>query len=226
MRIAAVIPTRGQERKVFSAWQVERARNLGYDEVFLIDHPPLTPNMDLYERIKLGVQKAIHAECDAVSVIEDDDYYSLSYLDVIRPLLDYHEMVGINRTTYYHLFRAMYKVMVHPGRSSMFCTSFRVDAFPLLPKEDYNNFLDLSWWRYANHAKLNMKLIDRELAVGIKHGHIFGKVGGNGHLSLSYKETDYNLFWLKRTMDEEAYNFFTEVRSAYLVEWRSKDKAK
>lgn len=215
-RVAAIIPSRGNERKVFTEWQKQRAYDMGYDRVYLINYPPESDKMDLYDRINVGVQLAIGNDCEWCSVIEDDDFYCLDYLDVVKTKLDSNiNMLGINHTMYYHLFTCHYKMMIHPGRSSMFCTTFRTEFFKDLPKQEHTGFLDLSWWQASKNFPV--RLIDNDIATGIKHG-IFGKLGGNGHY-MKFIHYDRNMGILQRKMDKEAFEFYKSVKETYQLQF-------
>lgn len=218
MEVAAIIPTRGQSRKVFSAYQEGRARALGYDKVYLVDYAPKSDAFDLIDRIKVGVQLALGDGIEFVSIIEDDDHYDLNYLDKIKPHLKDNKIVGINRTTYYHLFTTGWKVMTHPGRSSMFCTSFRSDLFSQFPTSGAP-YHDLAIWRFVQERDVTFRLIDNEIAVGIKHGRLFGKVGGNGHGNFAYSYVDPKLYWLKKHTDAEAFDFYVGLKEFYQESW-------
>ncbi len=108
--------------------------------------------------------------------------------------------------------------MVHPGRSSMFCTSFRRDIFNKLPKDNDRGYLDLAWWKYAE-KNVKSKLIDKDIALGIKHGSVFGKTGGNGH-HMFYETVDTSLNLLKKLVDDESFEFYRSLRDAYMNDFK------
>jgi len=214
---AAIIPTRGQQRKVFTGWAVHRAVQNGYDHVYLIDYNPVDNLVDMYKRISVGVEQAIKDGCEFVSIIEDDDWYSIDYLKTLKKLPPTWDIVGINHSTYYHLFSTGWKKMVHPGRAGLFCTSFRPEILDKLP-DTKTAFLDLGWWRIANNnPKISTKLIDTDLALGIKHG--VGISGGNGH-SMAYQTFDTRLQKLQSTVDKEAFRFYEKLREDLIQTWK------
>lgn len=210
---AAIIPSRG-DRPMFDIHQVERARVMGYDSIHLVDYPPLDNSMDLYQRIAVGVAKVLvegHTWC---SIIENDDWYSPKYLYHIKDLINqgkHSDMIGFADTTYYFLKNNGYLRMNHPGRSSLFCTTFRTELFGRLPVNP-PGYLDMAWWRFMLYSKFNWKLSDNneKYALGIKHG--IGKSGGNGH-----RESMYNTFdrigLLKKIVGEEDFNFYQTIKS-------------
>jgi len=218
MEIAAIIPTHGNERKLFTDWQVKRAVEIGFDKIYLIDYTPISKDFDLFNRIAVGVNKSIADGYEFVSIVEDDDFYPLNYLEIIKPLLESNDIVGINQTTYYHLFSTGWKTMVHPGRSSMFCTSFRTDLFSKLPTHG-TPYHDLSIWKFArDHNDVRFRLTDKEIVLGIKHGNVFGAVGGNGH-SMVYPYHDVQLTYLKSRVDNEAFRFYKSIKSNFQSSW-------
>lgn len=209
MKFAAIIPTRGRERTVFTARQLVRANDMGYDKIYLIDYPPVDDRMDLYQRLAVGVSKAKADGMDFCSVVEDDDWYHIGYLskikEIARPTID---IIGFSDTTYYHLKTKGVIRMDHPGRSSLFCTSFKTTAFDKLPV-DPHGYLDMAWWKAAT-ASLSWRLVESSrLALGIKHG--IGKTGGNGHRPAMYRVHDQN--FLRNFVDKESFEFYEQLRS-------------
>ncbi len=83
MEVAAIIPTRGSERKLFVHYQEGRAYDMGYDRVYVIDYPPVKGVVDIYERIAKGIELVKEQGYEWVSIIEDDDYYKPLYLNYL-----------------------------------------------------------------------------------------------------------------------------------------------
>jgi hypothetical protein len=222
METAAIIPTRGQERKVFSHYQRDRAKALGYDHVFVIDHPPVKGVVDIYQRVAKGVQLAWYAGADWVSIIEDDDHYTLDYLSELkRYMIPGIDLIGINRTIYYHLFKQEYRVMVHPGRSSLFTTSFRPEIFKWFPVNP-SGYFDIALWASANRTRLNLRLLDTDLALGMKHG--IGLCGGNGHtMNLGIRDPD--LEYLKGWCDPGAFEFYKDIIFTLKPAWQQSQQS-
>ena len=223
MIYAAIIPNRGSERKLFVEWQKQRAYDCGYDHVFVIDYEPRSNAIDIYERIALGVSVAKKVNADYCSIIESDDFYGLDYLDTIKKRIEPQtEIFGINQTIYYHLFSTGWKRMSHPGRSSLFCTTFKTGAFDKLPQVPSSKpYIDIEWWKDQNVVK---QLINDDLAVGIKHGNVFGRIGGNGHI-MHYTKYDLHLTLLKGVLDADAFEFFRGVKALYQLTWQQGLKA-
>lgn len=220
MTFAALIPNRGADRKLFVEWQKQRAIDMGYDFVYTIDYPPKSEAVDIYERIAAGVELARQDNVDYCSIIESDDYYHLNYLDSIKLRMTTDvELLGINCTIYYHIFSTGWRRMSHPGRSSLFCTTFKTSSFESLPKVTDDPHIDIIWWKFASEGKINHQLINDDLAIGIKHGNIFGKVGGRGH-TMPYTKYDMQMKMLKGMLDPEAFEFFSVIKNMYQQSWQ------
>jgi hypothetical protein len=202
--IAAVTPTRGSDRLKFVEWQKYRVGQLGYGAHYVVDYTPINTRQDIYNRIAVGVHKAIADGFKYVSIIEDDDYYPLDYLDNVKKLLEIAPVVGSDITTYYHIFNKGYIVMKHPGRSSLFTTSFHVDQFKTFPINPMGYF-DIALWKRVT----NFNLSTEELALGIKHG--IGMCGGNGH-TMRFPNKDLDGNFINSWLDAEALHFFNNIK--------------
>ncbi len=221
MTFAAIIPTRGN-RKLFLEWQKQRAYDMGYDFVYVIDHEPASDQVDIYDRVKKGVERAMADNVDYCSVIEDDDFFKLEYLDTIKRRINPEtDLFGVNMSLYYHLFSTGWRQMSHPGRSSLFCTTFKTEAFTKLTVVNTGPNIDIFWWKSDSVVR---QLINESIAVGIKHGSVFGKVGGNGH-HMNYSKYDLNLRMIKGIMDKEAFEFFVSVKETYQKTWQIGQKS-
>ncbi len=194
---------------------------MGYDFVYVIDYEPVSKEVDIYDRLKKGFERAMIDGVDYCSIVEDDDFYKLDYLDTIKRRMNSDtELFGVNMTLYYHLFSAGWRQMSHPGRSSLFCTTFKTEAFNKLPIVTTDPSIDVVWWRSDNTVK---QLINESIAVGIKHGSVFGKVGGTGHF-MNYSKYDLSLKMIKGVMDKDAFEFFVSVKETYQKTWQQGQK--
>jgi hypothetical protein len=221
---AAIIPNRGTERKLFLEWQTKRAHEMGYDRVYVINFEPTSDVIDIYERIARGVEAALADGVTHCSIIESDDYYSLTYLKTVKKNMRADTLLfGVNQTMYYHLFSTGWRRMSHPSRSSLFCTSFKTEAFALLPAER-GAFIDLTWWQAAVKTELPYQLINDDVAVGIKHGNVFGRVGGAGH-TMHYQHYDLGLKMLRGLLDKPAFEFFIGIKNYYQETWNKGQRA-
>lgn len=210
MRIAAITPTRGDERTIFLNWCKHRVIQMGYDHHYVIDFPPLSSDkVDLYQRIAIGVARAKENGFTHVSIIEDDDYYQRNYLEIVRKMLSGGaSLVGFGKTTYYHIFKRTYQQMTHTERSSLFTTSFHVDEFVNFPVNPPGYF-DIALWSSAKKRNRSINLMLDEFALGIKHG--IGLCGGNGH-TMQMRNKDINARYLSARIDKEAFDFYQSLK--------------
>jgi hypothetical protein len=205
MKLGALTITRGDERKMFKP-QLHRnisKQKLRIDHHIIVDYPPKGKKNDMFERMKLGVEKAVALGIDWLYIFEDDDYYSEHHTEVLRHR-EGKNMVGISETVYYHIKNKAYRKQTHNGRASLFATAFNplyvIDFFQSRVNSKY---IDVDLWKWAKHTHL---LPDVRSCTGIKHG--VGLCGGYGHNGLSYSKDDFNLSMFKSRVDEKGFNFY------------------
>lgn len=174
---------------------------------YLMNDRPTSDQPDLVPRIRKGVELAKRDGFEWAFIIEDDDYYPYDYFQQVGDLSDY-DFVGFNTTTYYNLRNQTYETMSHRGRSSLFCTGFRISALEKFnwPK-DNTTFLDIRLWEFANREG-RIKLIENNPCLGIKHG--VGKCGGKAH-RMTLKNSDPNAEFLRYSVDNDAFDFYTDL---------------
>lgn len=193
MKFGIIIPDRGDRPDFFShcMWQIARF-TLKPDHVFCINYAPESENVDLVQRVRVGVERAIQAGIDLVFIIENDDAYPADYFNRFQPYFEKFDFFGDERTTYYNLRNKTYRTWHHPYRASLFTTGFKISALNNFswPSDD-ELFLDIKLWRYARHRR--KKFVDTG-AVGIKHG--LGKTGGKGHY-MRFKDVDVDWRFLQ-----------------------------
>lgn len=168
MKVTAIIPDSG-DRPVFlkhAVKQMESQTRKPDDVVIISSDKGITGNVRRgYERVKDGL----------VLIIENDDLYFKNYVSQMEMLAmcDDAQIFGCNKTIYYHIGVNKYREMTHPQRSSLFHTGIMAGQNINWP-DDSEPFLDLKLW-----AQLKGELIEKPLAIGIKHG--IGKCGGRAH---------------------------------------------
>jgi hypothetical protein len=103
-----------------------------------------------------------------VLFIEDDDFYPSDYVSSMCALLNEHDMAGCSRTHYYHFRTKRYRVMNHPGRSSLCHTGMVRAHLPTLAEICRSNspYIDVSLWDETR--EFSRKLLDVPLMVGMK----------------------------------------------------------
>lgn len=131
---------------------------------------------------------------DYIFIIEDDEYYSPEYLEVMCKYLEYADIVGLSNSKYYHLKGPGFKYMGNFSHASLCHTAIRKSVLPLLLKAVHSGhyYFDIELWKYVHEQKLvSVLLADTNLAVGIKG--MPGRYGlGTGHDLVGYRaDNDY-----------------------------------
>lgn len=177
--------------------------------------PLLKP--DLTAKIRLACQVAKERGFEYIAIFENDDYYPNTWLEEIVNT-DF-DLLGIETTVYYNLIFRQWSLFEHTGRSSLFCTAFKIDAllsFPWPPDDEV--YLDVAMWKHFNiqftpeALTANVKLIEpQNRPIGIKHN--IGMVGGIGHTNRDiYENTDPEFDWLWSNMHRaDSYKFYTSL---------------
>jgi hypothetical protein len=199
---ATITPSRGDRNKLLG-FTMSRL-NVQY-KIACVE-PPASDAIDIVPRVKHGIEVAKRNGYDFVFIVEDDDYYPLDYFELFEDFEQF-DFVGYSDTTYYNLKAKTWHAFDHPGRSSLFCTGFRISALDRFtwPKDNYA-WLDVKLWEYANRFDNRIRLIQNNPALGIK-GHGQGKVAGKGHV-IELKNHDPDLSFLKSRVDQQAFEFY------------------
>lgn len=86
---------------------------------------------------------------DLILIVEDDDWYSDQYVHGMSEILRDHDMAGCSESRYYHVPSRRYRILKHPGRSSLCHTGFRRSQLPRLREiceKARNPFVDVPFW--------------------------------------------------------------------------------
>jgi hypothetical protein len=174
----------------------------------IVDHTPVSEECDLIPRIRKGIAEASQRGYEYVFIAEDDDFYPTDFFNRIS--FNGDDFFGFSTTKYYNLANRTYQVFEHVDRSSLFCTGFRISALDRFnwPKDSFK-WLDIKLWEYANHFGLKFNLFYENPVLGIK-GHGVGMSAGKGHV-MHMKHSDPGLHFLKDSVDQEAFEFYTEL---------------
>ncbi len=199
MKFSVIIPDRGDRKELTEhcLFQMDR-QTLKPERVYHINYIPLNGEMDLTQRIMAGIDQSERDGIDKCFIIENDDYYPDDYF---KKMWFDCDMIGSEKTTYYNLKHKRYKYINHFGRSSLFCTGFRISKiknfiFPL-------KLLDVRLWLFAQTLKVKFV---QSGAIGIKHG--IGFCGGNGHIFNVNWVKDSGMWYLKGIVREESFEFY------------------
>lgn len=202
---AVIIPDRG-DRPQFTehCFNMLGRMDVSPGKIYHINWTPLDDKIDLVERVYAGVKMAEADGFDVVFVVENDDFYPADYFERFDTLDS--DFFGDDMTYYYHLKSRTFKSIIHPNRSSLFTTGFRISTLEGFQWSG-DQFLDLRLWAWANKNKLRTKFV-RTGAIGIKHG--IGLCGGKGHAQ-TFQNKDPYMAWLRRRVDSVAYDFYQDL---------------
>lgn len=203
-----ITPSRGDRPELleFCKRQIDRM-TVKPNRSYFITYPPVSKHPDLVPRIREGIRRAQEDGIDKVFILEDDDFFAPDYFEHFN-FSGKTDFVGSTKTVYYSLRHQKYTELHHRGRSSLFCTGFRISALSGFKWPDNNYvFLDLPLWTYAAKKK-HIKFVEQDVrlyAMGMKHG--LGLCGGKGH-SMLHENWDDRLEYLSRVTDSEAFKFY------------------
>jgi hypothetical protein len=199
-----ITPTRGDRHKLLD-FNISRIDGL---PSIIVDYSPKANEIDIVPRVQEGIKIAKELGFEFVFIMEDDDHYPTNYFDAF----DYNnfDFVGYEDTYYYNIKNRTYQKFDHAGRSSLFCTGFRISTLDQFnwPNNDYK-FLDIRLWEYAQRTSDKIQLLKNNPALGIK-GHGIGRYAGKGH-ELRMKETDADLSFLRSRVDYSAWEFYLKL---------------
>lgn len=204
-----ITPTRGDRPQLLEFCKHQLSRTtVKPDKSYFIDYKPTSQKVDLWERLKKGIELAKADGFNEVFIVEDDDYYKPNYFEYMK--LGDADFIGSYETQYYHVLNSRYHKFNHEGRSSLFHTGFKISA---LTGWNYyaplSGGIDISLWKFAADNKIRRTFIE-PVALGIKHG--IGLCVGVGHKKLTLRYSDPEQTRLKQFVDPEAYIFYQTLR--------------
>lgn len=218
MKIGCITPTRGDRPEFLERCKLYVARQTIQATHYIVDDPPADPNVrDIGLRVRTGIQRAKKDGCDVVAVIEDDDWYSSTYLE--QQIRDWSKagcplLWGVKQTIYYHVGIRKWSRLDHTIRSSLCAMLIRTDVIDKYKWEDDCVYLDMKLWATIYKARPDLRQLSNGPAekrfVGIKHGT--GLCGGAGHReSYRYQYSDYDGRWLKSVVGPDDYPFYESL---------------
>lgn len=157
--------------------------------------PKWSPGDNTQSRNLLEGLKLVEPD-DYLFIIEDDDYYSPSYISTYVNHLDEYDLVGEKFARYYNVAHTCYKECPNSEHASLCSTAMKGGAIELFKEvcEENHTFIDMILWDRQEEAKKN--LFRTGLVVGIKG--LPGRPGiGSGHKmkfnrNSIRKDFDYN----------------------------------
>lgn len=209
MKYCTIVPNRGGERAELFQFCLKQLTKMNGGQhvtnVYIMNDRPISDQCDLVPRIKHAVSLAIRDGFEYAFIVESDDFYPANYFDIPMNA----DFIGYDKSIYYNLKTKHYQTFTHGGRSSLFCTGFRLEALKGFNwPADHVPFLDIALWKFAKEKKKKVALMKNPGCVGIKHG--IGKVGGKGH-RMKLRHDDKDLKFLRSKVDDEAFDFYTDL---------------
>lgn len=141
---------------------------------------------------------------DIIFFIEDDDYYSPTYIETMLKLLETSEIAGLSNSQYYHVKVPGYKFMGNYAHSSLCTTAIRKSQLVRLNRaiKSENFYIDIELYKYCKGDGVSLSLLaNSDLSIGMKGMN--GKQGlSRGHTEDWYTE-DVNLSVLKQWLGDD-----------------------
>jgi len=213
VKVAVIIPDRG-DRPDFMHQCLRLMERQTHQPTWVlpIDFKPDDNQVDITRRYRLGYQNASkHFDADVIAFIENDDYYHPKYLEFMVDHWVQHgkpDMLGMNRTLYYHIGQLRWFLSMHPVRSCNMNTLIK-PRLPITWPVDNDPYCDVYLWQFGNQ-QLRKLLIQEPplLCLGIKHG--VGLCGGKHHINRMEMYTNYdrNMHMLKTIVDKTSMPFY------------------
>lgn len=234
LRIAVLIPTRGDRKKLyFHCIGMLDKQTINPFYIEIMNYESESEQKDITQRYKRGYNylseysKLNHI--DLIAFIEDDDYYSPTYLEIMATewlRAGQPDIMGTGKTIYYHLKLRKYFTMHHPSRSSAMNTLIKPNLQLTWPEDNYA-FTDLHLWNMTqfrqqtlpagNQLPKSMWLRghifnpDKIISIGMKHG--FGLTGGRCHTDRleRFNIDDSDMRFLHDNCDKESFEFYSNL---------------
>ena len=215
MRIGIIIPDRN-DRPLFlkNCMRLIQAQTLQPEIIELVNYEAESENVDITQRYRRGYDNLRNKGLDVIALIENDEWYSHDYLEIMvngwvnngKP-----DIFGTNYTIYYHIKLFAYFTMHHLTRSSAMSTLIKPDLNFKWCVDD-QPYTDLHLWSVLKGVTFKP---NKTICLGIKHG--VGLCGGVNHVDKLHRFTnkDEKFVYLHKHMiqehdDFESFNFYTQ----------------
>lgn len=209
MKIGIIIPDR-KDRPLFleNCLRLIKNQTLQPTIIEVINYEPESDNVDITQRYRRGYEKLRNKGLDVIALMENDEWYSPEYLEIMVNGWIKHgkpEIFGTNYTVYYHIKLFSYFTMHHLTRSSAMSTLITPDM-DIKWCVDEQPYTDIWLWKQLQGVTFTPPKI---ICLGIKHG--VGKCGGMAHVDKlhRYVGNDTNKDYLRSVVDNESFNFYS-----------------
>lgn len=186
----------------------------------VMGNPPVSDEKDITVRYRGGYDYFRDKDVDVIFFLEDDDYYSPTYIETMLcewQLAGKPELFGLTSTVYYHIGIRKHFIMNHTKRSSAMCTMIKPDLnFNWCA--DNEPYTDTHLWMSARHTETGKEFTRAQftptspICLGIKNFHA-ALTGGNMHNNRldrydTYGKSDLNLEYLASVVDPVSLEFY------------------
>ena len=163
---------------------------------------------------RLNLDVAIpYIKGDYIAVIEDDDWYSPTYLEDMIDLLKHSEIAGEAFSKYYNLKYRCYQELQNTRHSSLCSTVFRSSLLPKFEQavNSGEKFIDIALWESVQKIPHILRVSNYNLCVGIKG--VPGRKGiGMGHEPVGFLTDAGNLSKLVEWTGIDAANYIPWIK--------------
>lgn len=212
LTIGVIIPDRN-DRPLFlkNCLRMLRAQTITPDFIEVVNDKPLSDKPDITWRYRLGYDRLRNKNIDCILFIENDDWYSPTYIETMIQEWSRRErpnLLGHSYTIYYHIKLFAFFSMLHQTRASAMNTLIAPDMYFEWCRDD-DPFTDTYLWQTINSREIFTPA--NTICLGIKHG--VGLCGGQSHVNRLNRYTDKGTddkdqTFLKSIMDSDSFNFY------------------
>lgn len=149
-----------------------------WDKHIIIPNPLWVEGDNTQSRNLLAGLEVISPE-ERLVIIEDDDYYSPHFLEMMDGWLKEDDLVGERETYYYHITERAYRRCNNSEHASLCSTGMKGEALSLFKQicRLYFKFIDISLWKefqgykrlYKSHNVVGIKGLPGRLGIGQGH---------------------------------------------------------
>lgn len=213
MKVGVIIPDRGDRPELLKQCikRIVHEQTLSISKLALIDYPPWNNQVDITARYRSGYNYLRNSGLDVIALMENDEWYSPTYLEEMVKAWEANgrpDIFGTNYTIYYHLRLRAWFTMHHNTRSSAMSTLIKPDMdFNWCP--DHEPYTDIHLWRNAGLKGVTFNP-GKHLCIGMKHG--VGLCGGRNHTNFLHRfiNKDEELQWLEDVVGGDV-GFYREM---------------
>ncbi len=209
LKIGVIIPDRN-DRPLFleNCLRLIKQQTIQPACIEVVNYQAISDDVDITQRYRIGYDLLRGKDLDVIALIENDEWYSPDYLEIItkawfssgRP-----DIFGTDYTIYYHIKLFAHFTMWHMSRSSAMSTLIKPDLnFEWCA--DNEPYTDMHLWETLKGCTFHP---EKNICMGIKHG--VGKCGGTGHTNKLHRfnESDADKKILSDLMDIESFEFYS-----------------